>query len=146
MEKEITKPNDERLGFIKELAQIAYAFGHDDGVFRKKVFEFINIDSLKEKEVFCLNENSMNEEIWIAINDNKLSKKEVELCGLLQQGFTADEITVILGLKNIRSVHVKQSRIKKKLRGEASPEIVLVMLILCILAWIALKLMNYSGY
>jgi len=134
MEKEITKPNDERLGFIKELARIAYTFGHDDGVFRKKVFEFINIDSLKEKNVLSLDENSTNEEIRIAINNNKLSKKEVELCGLLQQGFTADEITVILGLKNVRSVHVKQSRIKKKLKGEASPEIVLAMLIQCLLA------------
>ncbi len=72
----------------------------------------------------------------------KLSKKDVEFCSLIRQGFSAEEITILLGLKSKRSVHVKQSRIKNKLgprRGyleaETTPEFVFAMLIMLIISF-----------
>lgn len=152
MENETVKPREEdQLGFVKELARIVYAFGHDEGVFRKKVFEIMHIDSLKEKEIVRIGKNALNDDLRSALEDKKLSKKEVELCCLIEQGFSADEIAAILGLKNSRSVHVKQSRIKKKLKGgtlpgSAQPEAVLVMLIASLIAYIVLSLLKYPGF
>lgn len=143
MENEITQSDDGRLGFVKELARIAYAFRHDDEVFSKKVLEFINIDSLKEKGLVSIDEYCLNEEIRIALDENKLSEGEFDLCCLLQKGFSAEEIAAILGLKSKRSVHVKQSRLKKKLKGTALPEAILVMLIQCMIFYIIGRLTGW---
>lgn len=141
-----TDSNDRHKGFIKELIRIAFVFGHDKNLFHKKVFEAFNVNSLKEKGIVQIEEDLLEEDLRNALNEHKLSEKEFELCCLLAQGFSPDEITVMLGLKNSRSVYVKQSRINKKLKAEASQEIMFVMLVLSIITYMLLLSFNASGF
>lgn len=143
MESTTINADEARLAFIREIAQIAFNYGHDNALFRKKVFEVLSVDSLVEKDVVKMEESILEEDMREALKERKLSDKEFELCCLLEHGFSKEELTVILGLNNTNSIEVKKSRIKKKVKGEATPEAVLVMLIMSIIAWVVLNLLSF---
>lgn len=138
--------SDRQKGFIKELIQIAFTFGHDKDLFHKKVFEAFRVNSLREKEVILIEDSVLSEELRVAINDHKLSDREYVLCCLLAQGFSPDEIAVMLGLKNSHTVRVKQWRINRKLKASASPEVVWAMLCFSIIAYLLLSLFHFPGF
>ena len=143
MENENIYRKNQESTFVRDLIQIASSFGHDKELFHKKVFEIINIDSLRERGIIQIEEALLDESSRAVLQNNRLSDREFALCCLKQQGFSADEIKVMFGLKNIRSIYVKFSRLKKKMKdlllktgsldGAALPEAILVMLILCII-------------
>ncbi len=140
------KESEEPIGFVKELIRIVYAFGGNKDLFHKKVIEVLDVNSLKEKGIVQIEDGVLSERLRRALNEKKLSEKEYVLCCLWEQGFSPKEITLMLGLKNNRSVYVKQSRIKKKLRGEAAPQAVFVLLMISVTAYILLTLFNISGF
>lgn len=156
METENMHKNNQEIAFVRDLIRIASSFGHDKDLFRKKVFEIINIDSLRKRKIIQIEETLLDENSRAVLKHNKLSDREFALCCLKQQGFSADEIKVIFGVKNIRSIYVKFSRLKKKMKvvsletgsldGAASLEAVLVMFIMSIIAWVVLKLLNFPGF
>ena len=53
---------------------------------------------------------------------------------LIRQGFSAEELRVIYGMKSVNAIYVRQHRIKKKLKGTCDPEIVVVATVLLVLA------------
>ena len=119
-----------RLALIKKLISLAYLYS-DNGRFYRKFTECINITSLKDQGVI---------EIDRAGEGISLSKKEVELYTLMQNGFTPQEISVILGEKDVNNVYVRQCRLRKKLKGKTTPGVVLGMLLVVLIIYFVLTI------
>lgn len=134
------KQTDEQLELIREIIAVFFSFGHDTSLFQRKFVEIVGIDSLKEKNIIPIGEQGLGESERLELQEKGLTDREIEFYCLANMKFSAEEIAVIMGLKNIRSVYVKQSRINKKLRGAITPELALVMLGLSIIAYLFLSL------
>lgn len=138
--------NEQEKGFIRELIRIAFTFGHDKDLFHKKVFEAFNVDTMRERNVVRIEEGVLSEELRAALNEEKLSEKEFVLCCLLAQGFSPEEITVMMGLKNSRTVSVKKSRINRKLQGSIIMEALFFALLWMILIYCLFSLFNVPSF
>lgn len=124
------KESDNRsLELIRELMQIHFMFGHDAELFRRKFLKKIQINSLKERGIIEVGCHLLDDMFQKKITEKNLNPGEIELYCLKKQGFLPEEIAVMLGFKSKQSVHVKQSRIKKKLKGTATPEVILILLL-----------------
>lgn len=119
-----------KLALIRRLISLAYLYS-DNGKFYRRFTECINIASLRDHGIIEIN-NTTGEML--------LSKNELELYSLMQYGFTPQEISVILGEKDVNNVYVKQCRLRKKLKGAAMPERVLVMFIVACIIYLVLTL------
>lgn len=135
----------QRFLFIRKLISLAFIYGHDTDLFHKKFVEMVNIKTLKRRQIIHPMNFIPNDEFIESLKDKGLTEWEIEICCLTELGFTAQELCVIYGLKNINSIYVKRHRIKKKLKGEASPEAALVILVLSLITYMLLLSFNSSG-
>ena len=129
MKEEVQDISNKRLELIRRLIDLAYTYS-DKELFYQKFIETVHITSLKDSEVVNIGDHALQLPC-----ENELSDDEVEMYCLMQQGFTPQEIAVIYKEKSVNAVYIKRHRLKKKLKGAASPEVVLVMLIQCVIAY-----------
>lgn len=130
MDDELNSLADQRLIMIRRLIELAYTYS-DKEIFYDKFIETVSIDSLKNSDILRIDAHAPN-----IPTEKELTVDEVEMYSLMQQGFTPQEISVIYREKSVNAVYIKRHRLKKKLKGAASPEIVLVMLVLCLIAYL----------
>lgn len=132
----------QRFLFIRKLISLAFIYEHNTDLFHKKFVEMVNIKTLKRRQIINPMNIISNDEFIASLKDKGLTEWELEICYLTELGFTAQELCVIYGLKNINSIYVKRHRIKKKLKAEASHEMILLMLIITIITFMVLIFLN----
>ena len=137
--KEELHISDRRLALIRRLIYLAYTCT-DKELFYKKFMKTVNIDSLKDSELVKISDYALQ-----IPDDKNLSDEEIEILCLMQQGFAPQEIAVIYREKSVNAVYIKQHRIKRKLKGAATPEIVWVMLVLCLVVCFFMAILDVSG-
>lgn len=130
MKEEVQDISDKRLVLIRRLINLAYIYS-DKELFHQKFMDAISINSLKDSEVVGMGDNALQ-----ICHTEKLSDEEMEIYCLMRQGFTPQEMAVIYREKSLNAVYIKRHRLKKKLKGAASPEAVFVLLIQCLIFYI----------
>ncbi len=126
-----------RLALIRKLISLAHVYEHDKELFYKKFVETVDTSTLRKHEVFEMvfpNQNNLP--------TSSIEQKDVELFCLKEQGFTTEELCVILGLKNPNSLYVKLHKLRKKMKqpldGSIMPEVLILLIILMIgLYWLS---------
>lgn len=131
---------DHNIELLRQITGICSRFGHNKDLFFRKISEIIRINSLKEKEIIHIRESEFDRDIQEAIKNNKLSKSDMDLLFLMQQGFLYEEISVILGYKNVNSVYAKHSRLKNKLKGCVTGDALAGVFIVTLIIYLALVL------
>lgn len=127
----------EFLDIIRRLVGLSYRYSGNKELFYKKFTDIVHIDELKRLGIIDPDALESDNK-----NVDKLNPEEREVYSLMCYGFKAHEINVICKHKSINSTYVKQHRIRKKIEGAASPKIVLVMSITCILIYLLVTVLN----
>lgn len=148
MMKEMKKPPSESsIALLKRLIRLASIYDNNRDVFFQKFLDVVHIDSLRKCRFTELEPTtnsstladvdttpeSIIEEDTVLVR-TKLNAKEREMYTLIRQGFSAEELRVIYGMKSVNAIYVRQHRIKKKLKGTCDPEIAVVATVLLVLA------------
>lgn len=139
------KKKDHHIELLKQITEICSKFGHNKDLFFRKISEIIRINALKEKQIIQIEESDFDGDIREAIKNKRLSKSDLDMLFLMKQGFLYEEISVILGYKNVNSVYAKRSRLKNKLKGSGTIEVFVVMLITTLLIYLAFVLLTVEG-
>ena len=127
----------EFLDIIRRLVGLSYRYSGNKELFYKKFTDLVHIDELKRLRIIDPDTLESDNK-----NIDKLNPEELEVYCLMCYGFKAHEINVICRHKSINSTYVKQYRVRKKLGGAASPVIVLVMSVTCILIYLLVTVLN----
>lgn len=127
----------ELVNIIRSLISLTCKYSSNKELFFKKIMDIIHVDELKRLHIIDTDTMDCGD-----INIDKLNPEERVVYSLMDYGFTAQEINVICRHKSINSTYVKQYRIRKKLKGAASPEAVLVLLITCVFIYLLITISN----
>lgn len=139
----VMKKKDHNIELLKHITGVCSKFGHNKDLFFQKISEIIRINSLKEKQIIKIKETEFDSDIQEAIKNNKLSKSDTDLLFLMKQGFLYEEISVIMGYKNVNSVYKKRSRLKNKLKGSVTVEALTGMFIAALIVYLVLVLVAF---
>lgn len=125
---------------MRKLIDLSYRYSGNKELFYKKFTEVIHIDELKRLQIIETGAIETGHK-----NIDKLNPQEREMYSLMCHGFSAQEINVICKHKSINLTYVKKYRIRKKLKGTVSSEILLVMLITTILLYLLITALTQAG-
>jgi hypothetical protein len=112
------------MTLLRRLLSHAYIYNYNPEMFLRKFQEEVHISQLHYSDVICTN----TEKRWIKrLNrlkyDQPIKNQDILLYILLDNGFTPQELSVVFGMKNINSIYVRYSRIRKLVNNErAVPE------------------------
>lgn len=139
MQKNTSAPK-ELLSLIRKLIDLSYRHSGNKELFYRKFTEVIHIDELKRLHIIEPGAIESKHK-----NIDKLNPQEREMYSLMCSGFSAQEINVICKHKSINLTYVKKYRIRKKLKGAVSSEILLIMLIITIFLYLLITILTHTG-
>ncbi len=109
-----------RLLLIRRMIDLAFTYSHDEKIFYRKFCDEVTIKALKSHKVVNVSEHAIAEGSPAEAAKGNLSSGDVEMCCMIQEGFSPQELSVVYGLKNTNSIYVKRHRLKCKLDPPAT--------------------------
>ncbi len=114
----------QRMKLLRRLLSHAYVYNYDPELFLRKFQEEVHISRLDSGDVICTHaEQKRLKRLHRLKHDQPIKNQDLLLCILLDKGFTPQELSVVFGMKNINSIYVRYSRIRKMVENErTAPE------------------------